>query len=177
MYPSVVCSRDMGLLSVRESGLGIGILCVCFDDVGSSLCMSMNCMICSIRCVHTHGSLPSMLSVKPPLSAFFGVAMMSLCREVVKFGHLLIWSYVYGHARFGCSGGIWNMGAMSRCASMMRCCICVLSLCSWGMYSCRFVSVKCLLGFICTPYGPVSSFCMDTKCRAFPGGFAFAWCG
>ena len=77
---------------------------------------------------------------------------------------------MYGHARVGCAGGISNMGAMSQCASMMRCCICVLSLCAWGMYSCRFSSVNGLLGCMCTPAGPVSSLTMDTKFSARPEG-------
>ena len=71
IYASSVSSSDIGLRSVRESGFGIGILCVCFAAVGSSLCMSMNCMICSIICFHMSGSLPNMFSVKPPFRAFF----------------------------------------------------------------------------------------------------------
>ena len=57
---------------MRESGLGMGTLPVCFALAGSIRCISEWFMVCYMTVVHCGGSLANRFSVKPSFRAFVG---------------------------------------------------------------------------------------------------------
>ena len=103
--------REIGRLSVSESGLGMGILWICFARCGRILWMRVCSMILWAIWAQARGSLARTLIVKPSQRALCGHFCMSCRKFSLVLKASFVRSYLNGHVRSECGSGGVNMGA------------------------------------------------------------------